>query len=82
MKQRLDPVALIEAARAYPAAARFMAKGTTCWSSCWMAISRDSIHYLASRGVYVSYLAPRNVSLEDVFMELTTDTPAPSQVTA
>ena len=38
--------------------------------------------YLASRGVFVSYLAPRNVSLEDVFMELTSDTPVHAKVTA
>ena len=29
--------------------------------------------YLASHGIYVSYLAPRKQSLEDVFMELTGD---------
>jgi ABC-type multidrug transport system ATPase subunit len=33
-------------------------------------------HYLASNGLYVSYLTPRRQSLEDVFMELTGDSPA------
>ncbi|HSK20315.1 MAG TPA: ABC transporter ATP-binding protein [Longimicrobiales bacterium] len=77
-----DPVALIEAARSYPAAVQVHDEGDDVLVELLDGDLAGLNQYLASRGVYVSYLAPRNVSLEDVFMELTADTPASSQVTA
>ncbi|HEX2165921.1 MAG TPA: ABC transporter ATP-binding protein [Longimicrobiales bacterium] len=74
-----DPAALLDAARQYPAAIQVHLED----DSVLVELRDDDLAalnaFVASRGVHLSYLAPRNVSLEDVFMELTSDTPTPSR---
>lgn len=77
-----DPVALIEAARSYPGAVQVHGEGDDVLVELMNDDLAELNQYLASRGVFVSYLAPRSVSLEDVFMELTSDTPVRAKVTA
>ncbi|MBR9989512.1 MAG: ABC transporter ATP-binding protein [Gemmatimonadetes bacterium] len=68
-----DTAALIAAARSYPAAVNVHQEG----DDVLVELQDDDLaalnQFLGSRGVYLTFLAPRNVSLEDVFMELTTD---------
>ena len=77
-----DGAALLDGARAYPAAIQVHKEG----DDVLVELRDDDLaglnQFLASRGIYLSYLAPRNVSLEDVFMELTSDAAPPAAVTA
>lgn len=77
-----DPVALLDAARAYPAAVQVHNEG----DDVLVELKDDDLaalnQFLGARGVHLSYLAPRNISLEDVFMELTSEAPAPAPASA
>lgn len=77
-----DPDALLAAARAYPAAVQVHSEGDDVLVELRDGDLAGLNQFLAARGVHLSYLAPRNVSLEDVFMELTSDTATPAEVSA
>jgi ABC-2 type transport system ATP-binding protein len=71
-----DMDALERALVAYPGAANVRRADGNITADLGNADLGKLNHYLADAGVYVSYLAPQRQSLEDVFMELTEDTPA------
>ena len=68
-----DMTALLSAVREYPAAVAVTAEG----DAALVELSDDDLAALnafcAARGVYLSCLTPRSASLEDVFMDLTSD---------
>jgi ABC-type multidrug transport system ATPase subunit len=70
-----DMTALLAAAREYPAMISVAPEG----DAVVLDVGDDDLAalnaFLAARGVFLSYLAPRSASLEDVFMDLTADTP-------
>jgi ABC-type multidrug transport system ATPase subunit len=69
-----DMAALLNAARAYPGATGAHADETSVIVELRDADLAALNRFLAGQGVYLTYLAPRVASLEDVFMELTADT--------
>jgi ABC-type multidrug transport system ATPase subunit len=68
-----DPAALLNIARAYPGAISATLEGDLVVVELSNADLADLNRYFAEQGTYVSYLAPRVASLEDVFMEMTAE---------
>lgn len=68
-----DPAALLRAARDYPAAVAAELEGDVVVVSLRDSDLAELNRFLVSRDVHLSYLAPRAATLEDAFMELTTE---------
>jgi ABC-type multidrug transport system ATPase subunit len=70
-----DLAALLRAARDYPGTVTASAADGTVTAELRDADLADLNAFLGTRGVHLSYLAPRVASLEDVFIDLTADPP-------
>lgn len=73
---------LAAAARAYPAAAAVRRSGDDVIVELTDADLAELNRFLGARGVHVSHLAAGVASLEDVFMELTSDADTPARAVA
>jgi ABC-type multidrug transport system ATPase subunit len=69
-----DPAALLAAVRQYPAAVNIQQEGDNVVVELRDNDPAALNQFLATRSIFLAGLTPRNVSLEDVFMELTSDT--------
>jgi ABC-type multidrug transport system ATPase subunit len=71
-----DHDALLRAARAYPGGTGAETDGDAVIVELRDGDLGELNRFLNAQGVHLTYLAPRVASLEDVFMELTTEAPA------